>query len=129
MSPKDRIRRSKYKVLVETNVFNIPERLREIDSGYFVVFNSKRNKFEVHNETNIGNSYCFTVPFDKLDCRTITHCRKTLVGGYGDKIYAEMEKNNRKIQESRHRAFKNEMEARAKYTRPLFRKTAEALGI
>lgn len=48
--------------LVTNDVHNIAERIRRIDPNYFIVFNRRTHRYEVHNTENIGNTFCFLVP-------------------------------------------------------------------
>jgi len=82
--------------LVESNVFDIPRRIREYDPTYFVVRNHRRGKFEIHNIENGGSTYCFTVPTDELDSRVIELVKTTDTKAYGaevliDKFYKDLE--------------------------------------
>ena len=83
---------------MNTNVFFIPERLREIDEGYFVVRNHQTKQFEIHHSGQLHNTYCLTVPFDELDERTIRLVRKTRICNL-EKLLDEMEEHNRKLSE------------------------------
>ncbi len=83
----------KNQILLESEPFYITERLKEIDEGYFVVFNLSKNAFEVHNSAQKGPSYAFTVPFDVLDERTITLARKTKSQNAA-KLIEEIDKEN-----------------------------------
>ncbi len=87
-----------YKTPVVTNVFWIPERLREIDDGYFVLRNHQTKKFEIHHRGQPHNTYCLTVPYDELDERTLHLVRKTRICN-AEKLLAEMEEQNKKIAE------------------------------
>lgn len=65
--------------VVESNVYHIPERLREIDPGYFVVYNHKDKEFEVHHKEQIGGTFCLSIPYPELDYRTIQRVRETRI--------------------------------------------------
>lgn len=73
--------------------FFIAERLKEIDSSYEVYYNLSTSAYEVHSNEQVKNSYCFKVPFDVLDERTLFHARRTRAENR-DKIIAEIEKDN-----------------------------------
>ena len=62
-----------------TDPFFICERLKEIDKSYFVMFDFKEKKYQLHSSEQKGNSYCLTFPFDCLDARAVEHARKTRV--------------------------------------------------
>lgn len=82
------------KILEDTH--DICSRLKEIDCNYFVVYNSNRECFEVHNSSQ-KNSYCLTVPFKSLDCRTISLTLKTR-REFLEKILNEIDQNNEKLE-------------------------------
>lgn len=82
---------------IKTNVFHIPERLKEIDAGYFVVRNHEKRRFEVHHRFQPHTTYCLTVPYGELDERTVVLVRKTAWQN-AEKLIAEMEEHNRKLQ-------------------------------
>ena len=85
-----------YKTPIVTNVFWIPERLREIDDGYFVLRNHETKQFEIHHRRQPHNTYCLTVPYDELDERTLHLVRKTRIC-HVEKLLSEMDENNQKI--------------------------------
>ena len=84
---------------LKTNVYYIPERLREIDSGYFVVRNHPKHTFEVHHKEQPHTTYCLTVPYEELDVRTVELVRKTARNNL-DKLISEMDEHNRRLAES-----------------------------
>ena len=61
---------------IENDTFDICDRLKSIDEGYFVVFNTKRDRYEVHNSFQ-RETFCFVVPYKQLDSRTVDFCLKT----------------------------------------------------
>lgn len=83
---------------VTTNVYLIPERLREIDPGYFVVRNHRKKSFEIHHRLQPHTTYCLTVPYKELDCRTLRLVRKTAVSNL-DKLLAQMDCDNEKLEQ------------------------------
>lgn len=117
------------KILIRSNTYDVPERLKCIDKGYFVVFNLSKNKYEVHNEDNIGSSYCFTVPYDELDSRTVELCKRTNVSLHGDEIFKMIDRENARLEAEKKKKFADEIEARARYSRPLFAKAAFESGL
>lgn len=84
------------KTPVITNVHNIPERLREIDAGYFVLRNHDTQTFEIHHREQPHNTFCLTVPYDELDERTLQLVLKTRICN-AEKLFSQMEEHNRKI--------------------------------
>ena len=51
-----------------TDLFNLSERIKQIDGGYTLCFNKRLKRFEVHN-FNLKDSFICLVPF--LDARLI----------------------------------------------------------
>ena len=85
-----------YEIL--NDVFFISDRIKEIDENYKIYFNSEKNKFEIHNIGQIGDSYCLAVPFQYLDLGAIDLVKKTLSIN-GEKLLEEIDLNNKKISE------------------------------
>lgn len=83
---------------MESNVFKIPERLKEIDKSYFVMYDNVSGKFEVHSTENKDNStYCLTLPFEELDCRTVEYVWETRAEN-AKKLWEEIKRNNEKLE-------------------------------
>lgn len=89
---------------IEDDVFGIVNRIKEIDDGYYIEFNMKRNCYEVHNGKQ-QNSYCLTIPYDVLDSRVIDMVLSTSIKFY-DNIVDNIDKNNLDIEEKSHNEFK-----------------------
>jgi hypothetical protein len=75
---------------IEKDVFDIADRIKEIDSDYYIEFNFKTNKFELFGK---GGAKLLVFPFESLDERAILHARRTRVERI-EKIIAEIDKNN-----------------------------------
>lgn len=90
----------KNQIAIQSDTFYIRERLKEIDESYFLVYNFKKEKFEVHSSALSGNTYCLTVPYPVLDERTLFLVRKTRATNV-DKIIKEMEEENEKKEKKR----------------------------
>lgn len=86
--------------IIESNVYHIPERLREIDPEYFIVRNHKTHKFEVHHWGQKDGTLSLILPYDELDQRTIERVRSTRIE-YIDRIISEMDKHNERLIASR----------------------------
>jgi len=87
-----------HREVIKTSTHRIPERLREIDRGYFVVFNHKKSSFEIHHEDCLPNdSFQLWIPFEELDQRTIDRVLETRVEN-AKALYAAMERQNAKIE-------------------------------
>ena len=87
----------KNQIVLESDVFCICDRLKEIDPSYFVIYNFSRKKFEVHSSQQKDSSYCFTVPFNFLDDRTIEFAKKTSVSRR-EEIIKEIDLQNQLIE-------------------------------
>ena len=86
------------KIKLTHDVYNISKRIKQIDLGYYVVYNTELCKFEIHNSNQIGSTYCLTLPYTELDERTLNYVAKTRSINV-EKILEEIENNN-KIQEN-----------------------------
>ena len=84
-------------IKINQDVFNISDRIKEIDSDYFIVYNTKLKKYEVHNSSQNMNSYCLTCPYNSLDKRLLDYTQKTRIVNF-DKIIKEIDENNLKIE-------------------------------
>ena len=83
--------------IIKNDIFNIARRLKFIDKKYFIVFNSDRNKYEVHY-SRAKNTYELTIPYDTLDARTIDFVLKTRIQNK-QKIFEEIENSNKKLEQ------------------------------
>lgn len=97
---------------VESNVFDIPNRLREINSNYFVMFNPSTQLFELHDKSQTV-THCLTFPFDELDGRCIDYTRERLVHR-ADILFKEMEAKNAKIEAEAEKKFTDDVGVIAK---------------
>ncbi len=100
---------------LNTNVYQIPERLLEIDAGYFVVRNHHKKTFEVHHKDQPHTTFCLTVPYAELDARTVELVRKTAVSNI-NKLILEMDEHNQKIEKMKD----NSAEESAEKTKEVF---------
>lgn len=87
------------------DVHDILSRLREINGDYFVVYNTGRECFEVHNYGQ-KNTYCLTVPYPQLDCRTIDWTLKTRRENL-NKLLNEIDENNEKLEKQNQQAVRD----------------------
>lgn len=80
--------------VVESDCLGIVERLKEVDKDYFLVFDLDAQKFQLHNRSQKGETYCLTFPFEKIDERMVDFARKTRVQN-SDALFEEIEKENK----------------------------------
>lgn len=95
--------------LISHDVFFISQRLREIDESYFIVFNIQKGKYEVHALGQVGGTYCFTLPYQSLDERTIFYTLKTRSENTL-KLIQEIDEANQKLQKENFKKAKNKLE-------------------
>ena len=105
---KETLCKKEYLELVKSDAFHISDRIKRIDPDYFIVVNHRTGKYEVHNSSNVGNTYCFSVPYLELDDRTLEYCKETLVE---NDIDLSIEAFNRKIKKSKEREESNLFES------------------
>ncbi len=82
------------KIKINHDVFNIVNRLKQINKNYFVMFNTKTKKFEIHNKA-YANSLCLTLPYARLDARAINYVLKS---EQVDETLREIELHNKKLE-------------------------------
>lgn len=108
---------SRFGIPVKGGVYHIPERLMEIDSGYFIIFNNKTEHYEVHNEYQPHSSFCFVIPYPELDARTIQLARYTMISRI-DELIKNMDENNEYLEST---AEKDLMDTADRKTREIFK--------
>lgn len=67
------------KIKISHDVYNISNRIKDIDRDYYVVYDTDRRRFEVHNSCQLGSTYCLSLPYDSLDYRTLIYVLKTRI--------------------------------------------------
>lgn len=76
------------------DLFDISSRVKEIDEDYFVVFNEKFCRYEIHNRKQHDNTLCVIAPFGKLDKRVLDKLRETKIERF-DEICSMLENPNK----------------------------------
>ena len=99
-----------HKIVIHSDTFDIVRRLKEIDMGYFVVYDLNQKRYEVHHSGQYLNTFCLTVD-GELDSRIITKVNKTRRQNI-DKLLDEIAKQNNAVQKENERVFNDEMHAR-----------------
>ena len=84
-------------MVIKSDLYDIAKRLKEIDSGYFVVYNEIKSRFEVHNRFQGKDTLSFVVPYPRLDARVIDFALKYRICNI-NKIAKEIEEENLKIE-------------------------------
>ncbi|MBE5735894.1 MAG: hypothetical protein E7356_00850 [Clostridiales bacterium] len=80
------------RIKIESDVFDITDRIKEIDDGYFIVFNTLTSQYEVHNYKQ-ENTYCFVVNDVAIDKRVLDKVYDTSIENI-DNIIDDIAKNN-----------------------------------
>ena len=83
---------------VTGDVYDIVQRLQEIDKSYFVMLNRRTGHFEVHHSGQIGDTLACTLPFDRLDARTLTLVRESGISR-AHHYLAKLDEQNALLQE------------------------------
>lgn len=84
------------KIQLESDVYFITARLKEIDSSYFVVYDTINKKFELHNREQLFTTYCLTFPYETLDERAVLYAQKSRSENK-EKLLREMDEQNEKL--------------------------------
>ena len=87
---------NKCAVVIENDLFGIAARLREIDDGYFVVYDKAKHCFEVHNRLQRGDTFALRVPYPSLDARTVALVRRTRAER-AEELLRETERENERL--------------------------------
>lgn len=113
---------------IKSNVYFIPERLKEIDPSLFVVWNNKEGRIEIHSTENKGNTFYMTVPFNELDSRTINHVKRN-IKLREEGMLNHIEEYNRKLEEKSDKSRRNMTKDIVNETRWYFQKDKDTLGL
>ena len=87
------------KTIVTGDLYNIVGRLQEVDPGYYVKYDYRLRRYEVHHNGQKGNTLCVVLPYDKLDARTVVHIQRTRAERR-DQLIREMDKRNRELEKT-----------------------------
>lgn len=101
------------KIVISDDLFGISKRLKRIDDGYFLVYNKKTKKYEVHNSKNRDNTLSLVSPFETLDIRLVHLVQRTRVENFSQ-IIKEIDETNEKIESSRMAEIKDNATERLK---------------
>lgn len=93
---------------VLTNATFIPERLRELDRGYFVMYNRQTGQYELHHD-GFGeeNSLQCVFPYRQLDSRAVEYARRTHVSRL-PQLLDEMRRHNAAVRDGSRNPFDGE---------------------
>ena len=83
---------------IQNDLFDIADRLKEVDERYELYFNKKLRRFEIY----ANGALQLAVPFDRLDERTVVLARKTRLE-YLEQLVESIEENNARLDEQMRR--------------------------
>lgn len=91
--------------VITNDLFNIAKRIKQIDSNYFIVYNKRFSRYEVHYKKQIGSKIAFCLG-NKLNAYAI---KKAIVTSckYSNKIIKEINKSNKILQQKKEQEFAN----------------------
>ena len=81
---------------VTSHVMDIPVRLKELNRAFFVMFNTRTQKYEIHCADQPFETLACSLPFEELDARAITYAREHSVERL-EKIAREIEEYNERL--------------------------------
>jgi len=81
---------------VTSHVMDIPVRLKELNRAFFVMFNTRTQKYEIHCADQPFETLACSLPFEELDARAITYAREYSVERL-EKIAREIEEYNERL--------------------------------
>lgn len=80
---------------IESDVFDIAKRLKEVDPTYKLNYNGKTKKFELYGGKKCERLIVF--PFNAMDERMVIHARKTRVERM-DALIRELDEENERLE-------------------------------
>ncbi len=81
------------KIRITHDVYEIAKRIRYIDKDYYIIYDTSKKVFEVHNSSQLDTTYCLTIPFNTLDIRTLEYVYESMSANI-DKIIEKIENDN-----------------------------------
>lgn len=111
---------------VWSDVFGIAKRVYEYCNDFFVVFNTRTQKYEIHSIAggpNV-NSKELDIPYDELDSRTLDHIWRQDIRVHGKEIFRRIERQEEEYRKRKEKEFRDEVNTLARDTRHIFRRAA-----
>ncbi len=84
------------KIEIESDVFDIVNRIKEIDDGYKIMLNLKTGLLELHN-TNQRNTFCFNIKNNEISSKLIDDIFYSNIR-YIDNIINDIDNMNSKVE-------------------------------
>lgn len=93
--------------VVRRDLFDITDRIKEIDPDYFIFYSYRYRRYEVHNSAQRGGTLALVLPYDRLDERALRLVRRTR-RERAEELLAETERQNERARRGEvYRAVKN----------------------
>jgi len=102
--------------------YDMTRRLREYDPALFIVWNSRRRKYEVHSLNHRPFTYACDVPDNRLDARLEEVIRRGDIRVRGGKVFKEADEHNERLEKSMERSRRNYLLGLAEEMHPYFRR-------
>jgi hypothetical protein len=83
--------------IIEGDLYDISNRLKEIDGGYYLCRNERLGRYEVHSAKNIHGTLCLVSPYKHLDSRLIDLVLYTKREN-AKRVFEDMERQNKRIE-------------------------------
>ena len=84
------------RIPVVNHALDIPVRLEELNRAFFVMFNVRTQKYEVHCADQPFETLACTLPYDELDARAIEYVREHSVERL-ETIIREIDEHNERL--------------------------------
>ena len=100
-------------IKIDNDLYDIARRVTEIDSEYYIMYNTSKHRFEVHHSGQGNNTLAAVLPFDRLDARAIAYLRMTR-RERAEELMRETEAQNERNKLSAYKQTKQEAEYKLK---------------
>ena len=77
---------------IEGDVCDISRRIREVEPEYFIVYNRRLGRYELHDGL-CGVTFACVLPFDELDARSLRYARRMRVERI-NRLLEELDREN-----------------------------------
>ncbi len=99
-------------VKIKNDTFNINERIKDIDKAYYIVYDTQKHRYEVHNSKQHMSTFCIVCD-SGLNATVIDKLRKTKIENL-QKILAEIETSNENYEKEVKRVEQDKVEYKAR---------------
>lgn len=87
------------KIRIREDLFDISSRIKEVDKNYYIIYDTKKRRYEVHSAMQKDNSFCFVVG-KRLDYYAIVKAQKTSIKWLKN-IIKNIDEDNKRVEEKR----------------------------